>query len=87
MLFLISSAPDRIEFKTSYRIAKEMNADICLLQDAVYASRELADDNFYVIIDDMKLRGIKEEEIKGKPIDYDQLVDMMVDAEKVVGLF
>jgi sulfur transfer complex TusBCD TusB component (DsrH family) len=39
MLFLISSAPDTKEFQTSFRTAKEMNADICLLQNAVYAAR------------------------------------------------
>jgi sulfur relay protein TusB/DsrH len=87
MLFLISSAPDTREFKTSYRLAKEMNADVCLLQDAVYASRELDDDNVYAILDDMRLRGIGEGEVRVKPIDYDQLTDLMVGSDKVVGIF
>jgi len=87
MLFLISSAPDKKEFKTSYRLARDMNADVCLLQDAVYAARELDDGNVYAILDDMRLRGISTGEIKGKPIDYDQLVELMVNADKVVGIF
>jgi len=87
MLFLISSAPDRKEFKTSYKVATEMGADVCLLQDAVYASRELNNDRLYVIIDDLKLRGISESEVHGKPIDYDQLVELMVASDKVVGIF
>jgi hypothetical protein len=35
MLFLISSAPDTKEFKTAYKLAKDMSAEICLLQNAV----------------------------------------------------
>jgi sulfur relay protein TusB/DsrH len=87
MLFLISSAPDTKEFKTAYRTAKEMNGQICLLQDAVYAARNNSDDSLYVIVDDMSLRGLSNKEISGKPIDYSQLIDLMVNADKVVGLF
>ncbi|MEE8329001.1 MAG: DsrH/TusB family sulfur metabolism protein [Thermodesulfovibrionia bacterium] len=87
MLFLISSAPDTKEFKTAYKLAKDMNAEICLLQNAVYASRNLNDSSLYVLLDEMKLRGIKEDEISGKPINYDQLIDLMTGMDKVVGLF
>jgi sulfur relay protein TusB/DsrH len=87
MLFLIASGPDTQEFKTAIRMARDVNADICLLQNAVYAARSSNDNNLYVLSDDMKLRGIEEHEISGRPVDYDRLVDLMITAEKVVGLF
>jgi len=87
MLFLIASAPDTQEFKTAIQMARDTHADICLLQNAVYATRTSDNNNMYVLSDDMKLRGIQEHEISGKPIDYDQLVDLMTTSDKVVGLF
>ena len=87
MLFLISSAPDTKEFKSAYKIAQQMNADVCLMQNAVYASRNLLDSRFYIMKDELQLRGINEKEVSGKPIDYDQLIIMMESSEKVVGIF
>jgi sulfur relay protein TusB/DsrH len=87
MLFLIASAPQTREFTTAVRMARDAQADICLLQNAVYAARSSNDDNLYVLSDDMKLRGIDEHEISGKPVDYDQLVDLIITSDKVVGLF
>ncbi len=87
MLFLIASAPDTQEFKTAIRMANDINADICLLQNAVYAARNSDDSALYVLRDDMKLRGISDSEITGKTIDYGMLVDLMTDSDKVVGLF
>lgn len=87
MLFLIASAPDTQEFKTAFRMAKDVNADICLLQNAVYAVRNSNDKNLYVLSDDMELRGIHEDEISGKLIDYGKLVDLMTNSDKVVGIF
>lgn len=87
MLFLISSAPDTKEFKTAYKLAKDMGAEICLLQNAVYASRSLNDNNVYILYDEMQLRGISENEVSGKIIDYSQLIDLMTNTDKVVGMF
>jgi sulfur relay protein TusB/DsrH len=87
MLFLIASAPDTPEFKTAIQMAGDVRADICLLQNAVYAARTSDNNNMYVLDDDMKLRGINKHEISGKPIDYDRLVDLMITADKVVGMF
>ena len=87
MLFLISSAPDTKEFQTAFTMAKEVNADICLLQNAVYASRSLNESGVYVLSADLKLRGIGEDEISGKPVEYADLIDLMTEADKVVGLF
>jgi sulfur relay protein TusB/DsrH len=87
MLFLISSAPDTKEFRTAYQMAKNMNADICLLQSAVYASMSLNDGNVNVMRDDLQMRGVGEDEIKGKAIGYGELVDLMAGSDKVVGIF
>ncbi len=87
MLFLISSAPDTQEFKTAYKTAKDMDAKICLVQNAVYASRTFDSSNLYVIRDELKLRGVNENEVSGKLIDYGELVDLMTDSKKVVGFF
>lgn len=87
MLFLISSAPDTKEFKTAYKLAKDMDAEVCLLQNAVYASRDLNDSSLHVLRDETQLRGINENEISGKLIDYSQLIDLMTGTDKVVGLF
>jgi sulfur relay protein TusB/DsrH len=87
MLFLISSAPDTKEFQTALRTAREMNADVCLLQNAVYAVRNPLPGNTYVISDDMKLRGIVENQISAKVIDYARLIGLMSGSDKVVGMF
>lgn len=87
MIFLISSAPDTQEFKTAFRTAKDMNAEVCLLQNAVYAARNADHDSLFILIDDMKLRGISENEIAGTVINYGQLIDLMTGSDKVVGLF
>ncbi len=87
MLFLISSAPDTKEFKTAFKMAKEMNAEICLLQNAVYAARSHSDSSLYVLRDEMKLRGVNENEVSGKLIDYGQLIDLMTGSSKVIGIF
>lgn len=87
MLFLISSAPDTKEFKTAYKMAKDMKADVCLLQSAVYASKSLNDGNLRIMLDDMQMRGIREDEITGNPINYGDLVDLMASTDKVVGIF
>lgn len=87
MLFLISSAPDTNEFKTAYKLAEDMNAEICLFQNAVYASRDLNNDSLYLLRDELQLRGINENEVSGKIIDYSQLIDLMDKEEKVIGAF
>lgn len=87
MLFLISSAQETKEFKTAYNMAKEMKADICLLQNAVYAARTIDDGSVYVLSDDLMLRGLQQNKIAGKTIDYSQLIELMTNTDKVVGLF
>jgi sulfur relay protein TusB/DsrH len=87
MLFLISSSPDTKEYKTAFRMAKDMNAEICLLQNAVYAASDADNQAHYALSDDIALRGIDKNTVTAKAIDYKQLVDLMIDADKVVGIF
>jgi sulfur relay protein TusB/DsrH len=87
MLFLIASAPDTKEFKTAYKLARDIEADVCLVQNAVYASKTLEDSNIYVLRDDLRLRGVSEKEAMGRFIDYNQLVDLMIESDKVIGVF
>ncbi|UCH81916.1 MAG: hypothetical protein JSW20_04640 [Nitrospiraceae bacterium] len=87
MLFLISSAPDTKEFQTAYKMAEDMNAEICLLQNAVYAATSSDNPGHYALRDDLDLRGIDKDNIRAKAIDYSQLVDLMTKTDKVVGFF
>lgn len=87
MLFLIASAPDTQEFKTAHALAEDIGAEVCLLQNAVYAAKTLKFSQVYVIRDELQLRGIKESEVTGTLIDYGQLIDRMNSSDKVIGLF
>lgn len=93
MLVIIKSAPDTPEGKRAVKLARDMAADICLIQNAVYFSQKERLEGFcgmvYVLDEDAKLRGIKSEDMdKGiKKIDYDELIDLMIKEDKVIGMF
>jgi len=94
MLVIIKSAHDTPEGKRGIKLARDMSADIVLLQNGVYFMEKdrLEDLNFfktaYVLEDDKKLRGIKGNENKNiKDIDYDGLIDLMAGEDKAVGMF
>lgn len=93
MLVIIKSALDTTEGKRAIKLANNMSANICLMQSAVYFSQRERLKGFsgtvYVIDEDRKLRGLKDEEIAPeiKKIDYDGLVELMAKSEKVVGVF
>jgi len=94
MLVIIKSAHDTPEGKRGVKLARDMSADIVLLQNGVYfmGKERLEDLNFfrtaYVLEDDKKLRGIKESGSKNiKNITYDGFIDLMAGEEKVVGMF
>lgn len=93
MLVIIKSGPDTQEGKRAIRLARDMAADICLVQNAVYFSQKERLEGFcgsvYVLDEDIRLRGLKDGEIEKdlKKINYDRLVDMMADEDKVVGMF
>jgi sulfur relay protein TusB/DsrH len=94
MLVIIKSAPETTEGKRGVSLARDMSADIVLLQNAVYfQGRKLANAGFtgktYVIEDDRLLRGLKKDAGNSDTeyIDYDGLVDLIDRSESVKGMF
>ncbi len=93
MLVIIKSAPDTTEGKRAVKLARDMAADICLMQNAVYFVQKERLEGFcgtaFVLDEDARLRGLKSEDMgKGiKEIGYEGLVDLMVKEDKVVGMF
>lgn len=93
MLVIIKSAPDSAEGKRGVSLAMGMAADLCLIQNGVYFARHERPDGFcgrvYVLDEDLKLRGLGDGPPEGdlKKIDYDDLIDLMVSEDKVVGMF
>lgn len=93
MLAIIKSGPDTQEGKRAIKLARDMAADVCLIQNAVYFSQKERLEGFcgsvYVLDEDVRLRGLKDDEIEKdlKKINYGSLVDMMADEDKVVGMF
>jgi sulfur relay protein TusB/DsrH len=93
MLVIIKNAPNTPEGKRAIRLARDMAADICLLQNAVYFAQKDRLEGFcgavFVLDEDMKLRGLKSEDMeKGiKVINYDELVDLIIKEDKVIGVF
>ena len=93
MLVIIKNGPDTQECKRGVKLARDMAADICLIHNAVYFAQKERLEGFcgsvYVLDEDVRLRGLKDDEIEKdlKKINYDSLVDMMSDEDKVVGMF
>ena len=93
MLVIIKSAPDTTEGKRAIKIARDLAADVCLIQNAVYFGIKNRLEGFcgtvYLLDDDRKLRGLSDESlIKDiKAIDYDMLVELMISEDNVIGAF
>jgi sulfur relay protein TusB/DsrH len=95
MLVIIKSGPDTPEGKRGMGLARDMEADIVLLQNGVYFARgpKLANHGFkgktYVLQDDVSLRGINKAGEIGNIdyIDYDGLYDLISESDKVMGMF
>lgn len=93
MLVIVKSAPDTPEGKRGIKLAMDMAANLVLLQNGVYFALKERLEGFYrtayILDEDIKLRGLKDKELgKGiKKIDYDDLVDLMAEEDKVVGIF
>jgi sulfur relay protein TusB/DsrH len=89
MLVLIKSAPDTTEAIRAVLLAKEMSANIVLLQNGVYlAGNPMLDGvagTVFALKEDMQMRAVDNPD--PKRIGYDDLVDLMADDEKVVGMF
>ena len=93
MIVLIKSAPDTSDGMRGLALAREAAADLVLLQNGVLFAQKGRLDDFpgaiHVLSDDKKLRGLRDDELDGRArtIDYDSLTDMMVENEKVIGMF
>jgi sulfur relay protein TusB/DsrH len=95
MLVIIKNAPDTSEAKRGVKLASALSADIVLLQNGVYFSQgqKLGDagcgGRAYILEDDMLLRGLKtvHDSKKIQEINYDSLVDLMTEHDKVIGMF
>jgi sulfur relay protein TusB/DsrH len=93
MLVMVKSAPDTADGKRGIKLARDMAADVVLIQNGVYFAQLERLEGFcgtaYVLDDDARLRGLKDNEIeKGiTKLNYGSLIDIMAEADKVVGMF
>ena len=95
MLVIIRSSPDTPEGKRGVKIARDMSADIVLLQNGVYflQGEGLEDMGFartvYALEDDVRLRGLKtgNEKRNRKEIGYDGFIDLLTSSGNVTGMF
>jgi sulfur relay protein TusB/DsrH len=93
MFVIVKSGPDTQDGKRGVKLARDMAADIFLIQNAVYFAREERLEGFcgkvYILDKDAGLRGLRDDELeKGiKKIDYDGLVELMAEEDKVLGMF
>ncbi len=93
MLVIVKSAPDTTDGKRGIKLARDMAADVVLLQNGIYFAQRERLEGFcgtaYVLDDDVRLRGLKNGEIEKdiKRLDYGSLVDLMAGEDKVVGMF
>jgi sulfur relay protein TusB/DsrH len=95
MLVIVRNTPDTPEGKRGVKLARALSADLVLLQNGVYFLQQdhLEDLGFcrtaYVLEDDRRLRGlnIDAEKKNMKDISYDNLIDLMTESDKVVGMF
>lgn len=92
MIVIIKSGHDTEEASRAVRVARDLTADIVLVQDAVYLGRKDALEGFCgtanALAEDVLMRGLADEIDKGvRLIDYGQLVDMLAAEDKVAGAF
>ncbi len=93
MLVIVKNSPGTSDGKRGVKLARDMAADLCFVQNGVYFGQRERLEGFcgsaYILDEDVRLRGIRGEDIeKGiKTIDYDGLVDLMANEDKVIGIF
>jgi sulfur relay protein TusB/DsrH len=93
MIVMVKSAPDTADGIRGVALARDGNADLVLLQNGVvFAQKKKLDDlpgAVYVLDDDKRLRGMNEAEMDERVqiINYDQLTDLIMESDKVVGMF
>jgi sulfur relay protein TusB/DsrH len=91
MLVVIKSGPESQEAKRAVKIARDTAADIVLLQNSVSLARKDRLEGFcgtaFALSEDLKLSGIKDLEKSVKEISYEEFIDLMVENDKVIGIF
>jgi sulfur relay protein TusB/DsrH len=90
---MIKSSPDTPEAKRGMTLAGDLAVDLVLIQNAVYLARPGRVGGIrgavYALDEDLRMRGLGPDADIGavKRIDYDMLVDLITDADRVLGAF
>lgn len=93
MIVIIKSPPDSTEGKRAIKLARDMAADLLLIQNAVYFAQKEGIEGFcgtiYALDEDCKMRGIHDNDIGKdiKRIDYDAFIDLITSEDKTIGAF
>jgi len=93
MVIIIKSPPDSTDGKRAVKLARDMAADLVLIQNAVYFAQKDGLEGFcgkaYALLEDCRLRGLMENDIKKdiKMIDYSAFVDLITGEDKTIGAF
>ncbi len=93
MLVLIKSSPDTADGAIGMNLARDGGSDLVLLQNGVYFAQKdrlgAFPGEIYVLDEDKRLRGMRDDEMdsRAKMIDYDKLIDIITEGDKVVGIF
>ena len=95
MLVIIRNAPDTVDGRRGVKMARDMAADVVLLQNGVYFMQQthLEDLGFcgtaYILSDDRKLRGLCPiaPYHRAQEITYDGIVDLINENDDVFGMF
>lgn len=93
MIVIVKSGPDTADGSRGVKFARDMAADLVLLQNGVHFALKERLSGFcgsaFVLAEDRRLRGVAEADLERgiKEIGYDELVDYLAAADKVVGMF
>lgn len=93
MLVIIKSGPDTTEGRRAVKLARDMAADVCLIQNGVHFALPERLEGFcgtaHVLGEDLRLRGLNTGMLaRGVvEVDYDRIVDLMAGEDNVFGAF
>ncbi|MBI4828342.1 MAG: hypothetical protein HY804_05975 [Nitrospinae bacterium] len=91
MLVIIKSAPESPEARRGLALARDLGADVALIQGGVYfltqGGLEGVKGAIYALEPDILLRGAGAQRGGARMVGYDGLVDLMAGADKVLGMF
>lgn len=93
MLVIVKSPPETPDGERGIKFARDMAADVVLMQNGIYFAQKERLGGFcgraYILDEDMRLRGLKDEGLeKGiEKLNHDELIDLIAEEDKVVGMF